>query len=337
MQRITTYSFVVCLLLGLVELRAGTLDSKIDGISWVGRPHVVNEQHLQPAEQLGANWVALIPYGFTSHGSTALHYNTKWQWWGETDEGIRTTTRLAHRRGLQVMIKPQVWIEDGSYVGHLDMKTEAAWQQWERSYEAYILHYARLAEEEHAGLFCIGTEWTEFVIRRPRFWEQLIVKVRGIYAGPITYAANWDAIHTVPFWSQLDYVGVDAYFPLGNDATPTVQHLLANWQPHADALQALSKEACVPVLFTEYGYRSVDYCAKTPWEHGGHTDKPNLTAQRNALEALLQRFWPESWFAGGFLWNWFPNDETSGGPTCNGFTPQNKPAEQVVKQWYGGK
>ena len=40
------------------------------------------------------------------------------------------------------------------------------------------------------------------------------------------------------------------------------------------------------------------------------------------------------WFAGGFLWKWHVNDLKAGGLTNNNYTPQNKPVESIIKNWY---
>lgn len=305
---------------------------KIDGVSWVGRPNPVTTGNIAAVKQVNAGWLALIPYGFSKTGSTDLRYNQSWQWWGETPEGISKTTQLAKQQGLHVMIKPQVWLQGGTYVGHLTYETEAEWQGWEASYSDFILFFAELAEEVDADMFCIGTEWTAFFKARPNYWQQLIKEVRQVYNGPITYAANWDAYEAVPFWDQLDYIGVDAYFPVANKPDASVAHLVSGWQQHVVVMEALAAKHCKPILFTEFGYRSVSDCATKPWEHAG--GEQSLTAQQNALEALFQRFWTESWFAGGFLWNWYPDHEGAGGDTCTDFTPQNKPAAEIVSNWY---
>jgi hypothetical protein len=87
------------------------------------------------------------------------------------------------------------------------------------------------------------------------------------------------------------------------------------------------------VMFTEFGYRSVNHTTRRPWE--SHRDESlNLTAQANALEAIFNVFWPEHWFAGGFLWKWHAEDEKIDPNQNNRFTPQNKPAEAVVRKWF---
>jgi len=51
--------------------------------------------------------------------------------------------------------------------------------------------------------------------RYDRFWRDLIARVRHVYPGPLTYGANFDEYEQVGFWDALDYVGINAYFPLG--------------------------------------------------------------------------------------------------------------------------
>ena len=232
------------------------------------------------------------------------------------------------------MLKPQIWVWRGVFTGELKMQSEASWQELEKSYEAFILTYAALAEEAKVEIFCIGTELEEFVVNRPEFWKQLIQKIRAKYQGKLTYAANWDEYGRTPFWASLDYIGIDAYFPLSEERTPTVEQLKEGWQPWKNKIAVLSKEVSRPVLFTEFGYRSMDYTAKKPWLVDRNEENVNLEGQVNAKKAIFESFWDEDWFAGGFVWKWFIQHDKAGGPTDNRFTPQNKPAQEIIKTFY---
>lgn len=68
------------------------------------------------------------------------------------------------------MLKPQIWVWRGIFTGSITMDNEAQWEQLERSYEDFILTYAKLAQETQVALFCIGTELEQFVANRPMFW-----------------------------------------------------------------------------------------------------------------------------------------------------------------------
>jgi hypothetical protein len=305
----------------------------INGVTFEAPPQVADSGTFAAMRRIGTGWVALVPFGFCRPGQPQVVFNSPRQWWGEKDEGIIGCAQLLQRQGIQLMLKPQLWIGGGSFTGHYEAGGEADWQIWEKGYADYILHNARLADSLGIDLFCIGTELEKAVQQRPAFWEKLIQEVKKVYKGKLTYAANWNEYANTPFWKQLDYIGIDAYFPLSEAATPSVDELVNGWNKHFAEIQQVQVAEKKPVLFTEYGYRSTDYCAKEPWA-SGRQGTVNLTAQRNALEALYRRFAPEPWFAGGFIWKWHANDGRAGGEANNDFTPQHKPAETVIKVWY---
>ncbi len=305
----------------------------ISGVNMEAPPNPVDSTCFNNMHRIGAKWVSLIPFAFSRPGQTMVQFNADRQWWGEREEGIVACIQLAHAANMKVMLKPQVWIGGGSYTGHFTCENESAWKEWEQSYLKYILHNAIIAENNKADLFCIGTEMDAAVKERPLFWSTLIDAVRKIYKGEITYAANWGSFKEFASWEKLDYIGIDAYFPLSNAVTPSVDELVNGWQPHFTDIQTFTALKKKPILFTEYGYRSIDKCAKEPWL-SNNTGPVNMQAQQNAYEALFKKFTPQSWFAGGFLWKWHVNDARAGGLANNNYTPQNKPVESTIKKWY---
>jgi hypothetical protein len=164
----------------------------------------------------------------------------------------------------------------------------------------------------------------------------LIDTVRSVYHGKITYAENWDCYNEFPFWSKLDYIGINAYFPLCDESTPSVESLTKGWKKYCEPMHALSLKAGRPVLFTEFGYRSIDYCAKKPWEAYDDAEK-NYQAQQNAYEALFSECWSQPWFAGGFSWKWFDSNTAPDVSKETDYTPQGKPAQEVLKKWYSSQ
>ncbi len=309
--------------------------SKINGVSFVAAPTPINATHIDPVVAVHANWAAVMPFGFVKDlSSPTIVYNTERQWWGERIDGAQKTIELLHKKGIKVMLKPQIWVWRGEFTGDIRMASETQWQQLESSYAQFILAYAQLAETLKVPVLCIGTELHTFVQQRSDFWQQLIKRIRTIYTGQLTYAENWDQIAKVPFWQQLDYIGVDAYFPIADDQTPTIAALTEGWTPYKQRLQQLQQTHQRPIVFTEYGYRSVDHTAKAPWDASHVEGSVNVQAQVNALQAVHDVFWDESWFAGGFLWKWFHNHTSVGGADDNRFTVQNKPAEALLKKLY---
>ncbi|MDT7829235.1 glycoside hydrolase TIM-barrel-like domain-containing protein [Pricia sp. S334] len=313
----------------------GQSSEKINGISFVASREGVAQEHVAEVIDLNANYAAIMPFGFIRDiNSPVIIFNTDRQWFGETKEGAMQYIKLLHDNGIKTMVKPQIWIWKGEFTGRLTMHTEADWKILEDSYEDFIMTYANMAADAGSELFCVGTELARFVQLRPDYWHRLIAKIRTVYSGKLTYAANWDEYDRIPFWEDLDYIGIDAYFPLSEEKTPSVAQLKAGWQEHKDRIKALYSTCEKPVLFTEYGYRSTDQTAWKPWLVDRHEEPVNLTAQENATRAILEEFWPESWFAGGYVWKWFIDHKQSGGERDNRFTPQNKPAEEVLRDFY---
>ncbi|GAA4238644.1 hypothetical protein GCM10022291_29920 [Postechiella marina] len=312
--------------------------SKINGISFVASRDKINERHVSPVVNVNANYAAIMPFGFISNLSHPdIKFNTERQWFGETKVGAKHYIETLKKANIKIMLKPQIWIRRGEFTGYVKMKNEADWKVLEKAYSNFILTYAQLAQETNTEIFCIGTELEQFVINRPDYWLALIKEIKTIYKGKLTYAANWDEFKRTPFWSELDYIGVDAYFPVSSDKTPSVEACLKGWEAHKSTIQLFSKRYNKPILFTEYGYRSVDFSAKEPWASDRNMTQVNLEAQTNATKALFETFWSEDWFAGGFIWKWHHNYESSGGKNNSRFTPQNKPVEALLKKQYGLK
>lgn len=306
---------------------------KIKGISFVASNRIVTEKEVIPVIKINANWVTLMPFAFLKTiKDTNIIYNDNRQWWGERTIGIEQTALMFHDKKIKVMIKPQIWIPNG-FTGHINMRNEADWKILEKNYQKFILEYAQIAQKTSCEMFCIGTELNEFVTNRPKFWKQLIKKIRTTYSGKITYAENWDTYDKVPFLKSLDFIGIDAYFPLSDKKTPTINDLAASWIPVKLKLKTLSKTINKPILFTEFGYQSKDFTAKEPWNHS-QSSNLNLDAQQNALAVILATFWKEDWFSGGFLWKWYDNNDRAGGTNDTDYTPQNKPAALILEKFY---
>lgn len=310
-------------------------DTKINGVSFVASRDKAVPENVIPVVELNANFAAVMPFGFVRDlGSPEVRFNTDRQWYGETIEGAQQYIELLQKSDIKIMIKPQIWIWRGDYTGHLKMASEEHWRELEVSYRQFILAFAGLAEEVNAEIFCIGTELEMFIKERPEFWEKLIKDVKTRYTGKLTYAANWDEYPRVPFWQELDYIGVDAYFPIAEQKTPSVAEAKEGWQTWKTKLQSFSESNARPILFTEFGYRSIDHAGREPWQSDRTIIEANLQAQSNLTEALFSEFWRETWFAGGFVWKWFLDHKSSGGVNDNRFTPQNKPVEDVIRQQY---
>ena len=309
---------------------------RIRGVSFVAPPSPFKGNPFEDLISNNISWISVIPYAFTPPDDPVVRYDqVHWQWWGETKQGARATILMAHENRIKVMLKPQVYIPRG-WTGSMDYQTDEEWEHWERDYQRYILDMATMAEETGVEIFCIGTEFSVSVKKRQPFWHELIRKVRTVYTGKITYSANWDHYRDTPFWDYLDYIGVSAYFPLSGDPTPEVDSLKTLWLPWLDQMKKYSDSLGKKLLFTEYGYLTVDGAAGKTWELEKKIRQLplNQKVQANAYQALFETFWPESFWAGGFAWKWFPEGEGHEGYPEKDYTPQGKLALNVLSDWY---
>jgi len=284
-----------------------------------------------------ANWVAIIPFAFSEKGSPEIHFEElEWQWWGEQPDGIRESIRLAKESGFHIMLKPQVWMHN-DWVGNVDYHSEVEWKKWETNYRKYLIQNVHMAIEMNVDLLCIATEYNIAVIKRAEFFRSLISEIRKIYKGKLCYSANWDHYSEIKIWDELDYIGINAYFPLNKDITPDTKHLKQAWQQIIPEMKSFSVLMNKKVLFTEFGYLSVDGCTGKSWEIEKQIDNYSINeiAQANAYEGMFSSLWNETWWAGGFVWKWFPNGEGHEGYPEKDYTPQGKEAEIILKHWYG--
>lgn len=302
----------------------------------VAPPDPFPENPMAAIKNTNANWIAVIPYAFSRKGKPEVHFQISGgQWWGERPEGIRESIRLAKEAGFHIMLKPQVWMHD-EWVGNMDFDKEEDWKLWEKDYRSYILQNVKLAEELKVNMVCIATEYNIAAIKRANYFRTLIEEIKSIYSGKLTYCASWNDYQNIPFWEVLDYIGISAYFPLIDDAIPNMDKLLEAWKHITPEMEHLSKRVNKQILFTEFGYLSVDGCAGKSWEIEKRVEQLNINqmAQSIAYDALLKSFWDKTWWAGGFVWKWFPNGAGHEGYPEKDYTPQGKEAEIVLRTWY---
>jgi hypothetical protein len=262
-----------------------------------------------------------------------------------TDAAVVAAITNLKNAGIKVALKPQVDSLVGYWRGQFEPTDSAAWFS---SYQTFIVHYATIAQAQGADLFVIGCEFATLSGSAYQSnWETIISAVRAVYTGPITYAANatsaGDEFTRVSFWDKLDLIGVDGYFPLTNHIDPTLSQLQAAWTTASanvngfaplTALQNVqSAHPTLPLIFTELGYTSTAGTNEAPYNYS-LTGAYDPSEQANCFEAFFRVFSQESsWVKGVFWWGWSVSPP---GTDDQGYSPQNKPAGDVLAQWYGG-
>lgn len=308
---------------------------KWKGVCWVGSRQPLKGGELAQLKATGANALSQTPFGWQeSSNSPAIRWDmsNERRWWGETPLGIEATLDSSTNLGMMNMLKPHLWVRSG-WVGDIAMENEEDWKAWFENYREFILDYARLAEQLKMPMFCVGTE-LEKTSSREKDWRSVIAEVRKVYSGKITYAANFTEFEQIKFWDALDYIGVQAYFPLSKNHQPELNALINSWNSHLPRVEKLVRKYQKPVLFTEIGYCNTVDAAMEPWVWPNERKEIALSEeiQARCYEAFFQTAWKKEWLAGVFFWKWYP-DGHSRQPD---FTPQGKLAEQVMKSYFLG-
>ncbi len=264
----------------------------------------------------GINSIALVPYGFVDRTNGHVRFGGGM----ESDAGIEQLSRLAHQLNIKVLLKPQTMSQAG-YPGDLDFASLEIRNVWFKQYTKFVEHYAELAKRIHADMFCVGVEFQKLVQYEGE-WRKIIARARGIYPGPLVYAATQGPeFETIQFWDDLDYIGLDNYYPLPDDLSTTeVVH----------KVETVQKKFQKPVIFTEAGFASFEGSHREPW-----SEKPGkiaLADQARCYEAVLRAFYHKPWFQGIYWWK--VGTDGHGGLEDASLTPWGKPAMDVVARWY---
>ena len=257
---------------------------------------------------------------------------------GETDAAVVRAIRDAHLLGRRVLLKPHIMLEtitDAEWRGTIEYADPAELAAWWGDYRGFILHYAKLAAAENVEAFCVGVELRAMANQAPAEWRRLIAAVREVYPGQLTYAANWyHEYREVTFWDALDFVGVQFFFPVASEsADPDQDTLRRGVAEIASGLHALHLTTGRPVLLTEVGYKSARGAARDPWQWPEPGSRPDPKLQARAYRAVLEVFASAPWCGGLFWWNWL-TDPTPGKKFGHDFTPQGKPAAEVVREFW---
>lgn len=270
---------------------------------------------------VGADHITVVPTWYQESKVSTQIYPTNNT---PIDSAVSYVIAVARDMGYSVMLKPHLDVEDGTFRGEISPSDVAMWFS---SYKEFILHYARIAQQTNADMFCIGTELKSLSARNE--WIEIIDSVRSVYDKPILYAANWDEYPAVSFWEYLDFLGIDAYFPLAHSREATIEEYLENfdlWLYQIDNFQkSIEKEIIIP----EVGFKSVKGSGVTPydWQYSGIMDEES---QAHAYQTILELLQRKQWLAGIFFWHWDPILKQD----SLGYTPYNKLAEEVLRQFW---
>jgi uncharacterized protein (TIGR03437 family) len=291
----------------------------------------------------GASWAGVMVtwYQDTITSTTIAPVATT----SPTDAAVEQAIQNLHSLGLKVILKPMVDLNypvNGQWRGDINPPASGM-DAWFASYTSFIVKYAQMAQAQGVETLNMGTELVDMTgSANQSRWKAVIEAIRSNYSGPVVYGANatypGDEFSSVSFWPWVDLIGLDGYVPLTDHADPSLAELVAAWrnnrygEDYLAAVQNLSDAYQKPVLFTELGYESAAGTNTEPYAYG-YAAAYDPTEQRNCYDAFFLVWSAESsWVKGVFWWDW---EVTPPAPGSLAYSPWGRPAEDVLRAWYG--
>lgn len=281
---------------------------------------------------LGVNAISIVPYSSMRGASNLNPFLFDHGAGGENDQAVMSSALYARAKDWFVLMKPQIWIR-GSWPGGVSFTTQTEWDQFHEYYYQWILHYALLSEIYKLDGLCLGTEFVQATLQHPDQWRSIAGRIRGLYRGVLTYAANWgQEFEQFPLWDAFDAAGLNAYYPLGETLTISDDSLRLAARKMLQDAAALAAQHDKPLWLTEIGYRSVE----GPWRnpHAEANGRPAIPEhQARAYRALLQAQAETEACEAIFWWKW-PSYLGYTQPDDTGFAVRRKPGEAVLREFW---
>lgn len=288
---------------------------------------------------LGINWVCLaFPVNQKTYASTEILFDYRKN---VPDLELLSTIRRFRDRGVKVCLKPMINCDDGMWRALINFPDQSMfeedtyWGKWFASYQAFLLHYAQLAEYSGCEMFCLGCEMlgTE---RKEEYWRQTIAMVRKVYHGPLVYNTNHGKEELAQWYDALDYLGTSAYYPVESAPGGSLEEMTENWKQVAGKLADLSARLNKKIIFMEIGCRSALGCAQMPWDFTHREFPVSQEEQARFYESCLSVMNGQEWFEGVFWWDWGTHiyHDREEAQEDIGFNIYLKEAEKVVRKWY---
>lgn len=285
------------------------------------------EHSLRALKPLGVNWIALVLSALQETAqSTVIRYRDAPN---VTDEETRWAIRQAKALGMKTILKPVVNCADGTWRAHIgffpeEVPGEPSWADWFAAYGDFILHYARIAEEEGCEMLCIGCEMVQADAREAE-WRGLIAKVRAAYGGLITYNCDKYQEDRVTWWDAVDVISSSGYYPTGA------------WERELDRIERTVARWRKPFFFMETGCPSRSGSSRRPndWSLAG---APDEAEQARWYAEMFAACSGRPWLRGYVLWDWPAKLYDRSEASNNGdYCMYGKQAEETVKMFYLGR
>ena len=258
-----------------------------------------------------------------------------------TDAALLSAINYIHAKGMQVGLSLHDDSDTGVWRAFINPLDRVGWFM---HYGSFLNKYAVIAQQNNVKSMIIGTEYIYMTspsvnATNTANWQGLIRNVRARFAGTLTYSAQPggnNELTAIGFWPQLDQIGISAYYRMTTNANPnptiaTIKQFWDYW--NKSEITPIALKYHKPIIFAEVGYASRDGALASPGSAWALTTPANPTLQANGYQGLFEYWNTQPLIVGINLWNW-STDPNAGGANDTDYIPQNKPAQQIMTNWF---
>ena len=301
------------------------------------------KQSVQNAQAANANTISLITTYYTANCQSA---NVDSGWNTASTASLQNAIAYIHSLGMRVNIKPHLEAYDtwGGICTWRANITPSDRNTFFANYESMLKSLFSLNPDSLTiGSELISVSSNNINSDNTARWKKIISDLRAANSAvSLDYSANWGSgsfateTNQIQFWGDLNNIGISGYYelPSSTDAVSDIQSQWDHW--NQSNIAPLASQYSKPVQFTEIGYESVNGARYQPWDFNrkwwaGY----NGQEQANLYTAMFQYWNNQTDFTGVNLWDW-EADPNAGYPGNTDYTPQHKPAQDVIAQFFAG-
>lgn len=300
---------------------------QIQRVDWIDQ----YEKSMDEIAAVGADTVLLVIDSRQENGTSSHIYLDMRM--TPTPDQLGALIDHAKKLKLRVVLMPIVLLDNPRGNEWRGTLKPDSWDDWFDSYRDMMTQFAWIAQGHGVDVMVVGSE---LVSSEPKIdqWTKTINKIRENFKGNLTYSANWDHYTSLPFWDQLDLIGMNSYYKLGENKDVPEPEIENRWREIQKNILNFQKNGGKkkPVIFLEAGWCSLENAASEPWDYTQQDLLADNDLQKRLYEAFFNVWYGNPHLGGFMMWEWPP-----GAGEEKGYTPKGKPAEQVLRQWMAKK
>ena len=299
----------------------------------------------------GITWVELSPtWDYTQVDPTPVLSNQVGH--AYPDDKLRLHIEALQASGFEVFFLPQICCTEVDP----DLQTPEWWDTWFEQYRNFLLYHVDLANEYGIEYISLTSDWQVYVDKPEGYVERMDAiydEAQARYDGKM--GMNFIIFRNptegryflspyegwVPELERWDFLGFSWWAGISSSPDPTPEELDQNVEAvFRTVLQPMYAQYGVPLIFTQVSITSVDGClmgevnvfdpAIQLWEPYADKFELDLEEQAMGYDAILRGIARHDYVIGMYPFAYLPDTF----PLTLEFNVRDKPAEQVLRQWY---